>query len=446
MEQSRERFANEVDIALAQSARPFAIHNARKVDARGVAEHYWLVSDGSAIIATGNRDDDFAAACSSVGLDADAAVGADADSGSVSSAGSGNSMTGSTGSVTDAAGRMMTPGYVDIHAHGSWGSSFDDGVQGIRLARAGHMMHGTTRQVLSLITNPLDVMCANLETVHGMMSARPDILGAHLEGPFLALSRKGAHDPECLKDPVPEYVDRLLQAAGGCLRQITIAPELPHGIDAIRRFAAAGVVPTVGHCDADYATARKGFDAGAGIMTHMFNAMNGLHHREPGPIPAAVEDPRVTIELINDGFHVQNPMVRLGFGFAPHRTAFVTDAMAATDCPDGHYLLGALDVDVIDGHARLVSNGAIAGSTLTLEKAVQRAVLELGFTPADAVEAATLTPAKAFGFDRANPVTKQPLGLLAPGYAADVLLLDPATWSVTHVWCDARRLPLKRDY
>ena len=168
--------------------------------------------------------------------------------------------------------------------------------------------------------------------------------------------------------------------------------------------------------------------------------MNGSHHREPGPIPAAVEDPRVTIELINDGFHVQNPMVRLGFGFAPHRTAFVTDAMAATDCPDGHYLLGALDVDVIDGHARLVSNGAIAGSTLTLEKAVQRAVLELGFTPADAVEAATLTPAKAFGFDRANPVTKQPLGLLAPGYAADVLLLDPATWSVTHVWCDARPL------
>lgn len=230
MEQSRERFANEVDVALAQSARPFAIHNARKVDARGVAEHYWLVSDGSAIIATGNRDADFAAACASVGLNADT------DSDSVSSADSGNAMTGSAGSITDAAGRMMTPGYVDIHAHGSWGSSFDDGVQGIRLARAGHMMHGTTRQVLSLITNPLDVMCANLETVHGMMSARPDILGAHLEGPFLALSRKGAHDPECLKDPVPEYVDRLLQAAGGCLRQITIAPELP---TALMRFVAS---------------------------------------------------------------------------------------------------------------------------------------------------------------------------------------------------------------
>ena len=124
--------------------------------------------------------------------------------------------------------------------------------------------------------------------------------------------------------------------------------------------------------------------------------------------------------------------------------------MAATDCPDGHYLLGALDVDVIDGHARLVSNGAIAGSTLTLEKAVQRAVLELGFTPADAVEAATLTPAKAFGFDRANPVTKQPLGLLAPGYAATCFCSIPPpgpspTSGVTLALSAKVRL-LKRDY
>ena len=148
---------------------------------------------------------------------------------------------------------------------------------------------------------------------------------------------------------------------------------------------------------------------------------------EGRPIPAAVEDPRVTIELINDGFHVSDPMVKLGFGFAPHRIAFVTDAMAATGCPDGRYLLGALDVDVVDGHARLMSNGAIAGSTLVLEQAVQRAVLKLGISAPDAVEAATLTPARAFGYDKPNRVTGRPLGLLAPGYAADVLLLDPET-------------------
>ena len=133
-------------------------------------------------------------------------------------------------------------------------------------------------------------------------------------------------------------------------------------------------------------------------------------------------------------------MLRLGLGFAPHRIAFVTDAMAATDCPDGAYKLGSLDVDVVDGHARLKSNGAIAGSTLTLEHAVQRAVLELGMSPVEAIEAATLTPARAFGFDRPYPVTGAPLGLLAPGYAADVLLTDPADWSVQHAWCAGRRI------
>ena len=162
--------------------------------------------------------------------------------------------------------------------------------------------------------------------------------------------------------------------------------------------------------------------------------------RKPGPIPAAVEDPRVTIELINDGFHVQDPMVKLGFEFAPHRTAFVTDAMAATDCPDGPYKLGALDVNVVDGHARLVSNGAIAGSTLLLEVAVQRAVNELGISPVDAVEAATLAPARAFGYDKPNAVTGAPLGLLAPGYAADLLLTDPSSWTVNQVWCAGRKL------
>ncbi|KFI65532.1 N-acetylglucosamine-6-phosphate deacetylase [Bifidobacterium cuniculi] len=345
----------------------------------------------------------------------------------------------STTSSPPAAARSP-PGYVDIHAHGGWGTSFDDGAEGIATARACHMVHGTTRQVLSLITNPLDVMERNLRTVRAQMDLRPDILGAHLEGPFLALARKGAHDPDCLVDPVPEAVERLLAAADGALRQITIAPELPHGMEAIRTFAAAGVAPAIGHCDAGYEQACEAIDAGVTIMTHMFNAMNGIHHREPGPIPAVTADPRVTPELINDGFHVQDPVVRMAWGFAPHRLAFVTDAMAATDCPDGHYLLGALDVNVEDGHARLVSNGAIAGSTLLLEGAVARAVLELGLAPDEAVEAATLTPARALGLDRPNAVTGAPLGLVAPGYAADLLLTDPATWKVEQVWCAGRAM------
>ncbi|MCI1901985.1 MAG: N-acetylglucosamine-6-phosphate deacetylase [Bifidobacteriaceae bacterium] len=428
--QDRQVSARQLASTLAAAPQSFAIKNARKIDAQGIIDHFWVVVAGDAIQACGTNDGEFEAACKAAGISA-AADGAGSGDGD---------LAGRGGEIIDAAGKILTPGYVDIHAHGAWGSSFDDGVDGIEMARAGHMQHGTTRQVLSLITNPLDVITKNLTTVCSLMGTRPDILGTHLEGPFLALERKGAHDPNCLLDPIPSVVDELLEAADGCLRQITIAPELPHGISAIRQFAAAGVVPAVGHCSADYETAKNGFDAGATIMTHMFNAMNSMHHRKPGPIPAAVQDPRVTIELINDGFHVQNPMLRMGFGFAPHRIAFITDAMAATECPDGHYLLGELDVNVVDGHARLVSNGAIAGSTLVLEKAVQRAVLTLGFSPVDAVEAATLTPARAFGFDRANAVTGAPLGLVSPGYAADILLSDASDWSVDNVWCAGRRV------
>ncbi|OZG53690.1 N-acetylglucosamine-6-phosphate deacetylase [Alloscardovia macacae] len=424
VEQERGLIAARIREVLAGPARPVALRGARKVDASGVTEGFWLVTSGERIEACGVADGAhggvdggvtaFDMACIEYGV--------------------------APSDILDVSGFILVPGYVDIHAHGAWGAAFDDGVDGIEMARAGHMMHGTTRQVLSLITNPVDTLCENLATVRGLMGSRSDILGSHLEGPFLALARKGAHDPECLKDPEPELVEQLLEAANGSLKQITIAPELPHGLSAIRQFAAAGVVPAVGHCDADYAMAGRGFDAGARIMTHMFNAMNGLHHRKPGPIPAAAEDPRVIIELINDGFHVDNAMLKLGLGFAPHRIAFVTDAMSATDCPDGHYLLGALDVNVEDGHARLVSNGAIAGSTLTLEKAVQRAVVELGMAPTDAVEAATLTPARALGFEKANAVTEYPLGLLASGYAADFNLLDADTWAVRSVWCAGRRV------
>ncbi|PKV04940.1 N-acetylglucosamine-6-phosphate deacetylase [Bifidobacterium pseudolongum] len=404
--------AQSVTNSLMREPQPFAIRNARVVDARGVREHGWVVADGETIAATGTSTDELASACARFGVD--------------------------ERGIIDAKGCNLTPGYLDIHAHGGWGVAFDDGAEAISIARACHMAHGTTRQILSLITNPLDVMARNIRVVRESMDTRPDILGSHLEGPFLALTRKGAHDPNCLCDPVPESVRTLLDAADGSMRQITIAPERPHGMEAIRMLRASGVVPAIGHCDADYAMACKAIDAGAGLMTHMFNAMNGLHHREPGPIPAVVEDRRVTIELIADGFHVQDPMLRLAFELAPHRIALVTDAMAATGCPDGYYKLGALDVNVVDGHARLVSNNAIAGSTLVLEEAVAHAINRLGISPQDAVEAATLTPAKTFGFHMPNPITKDPLGLLAPGFAADLLLSNPRTWHVERVWCAGR--------
>ena len=401
--------------SLEGSPTAFAVKNGKKIDANGVKSHYWVVTGGGGVIfAAGTSDDEFETACKSSGINPARAI--------------------------DASGKNITPGYIDIHAHGAWGRSFDDGVRSIDMARAGHAVHGTTRQVLSLITNPIDVQCENLNFIRVKMRERPDILGAHLEGPFLAMSKRGAHNPACLNDPESPVVNRLLDAAGGCLRQLTIAPELPHGLGAIRRFAEAGVVAAVGHCDADYGMAHRAFDEGARILTHMFNAMNGPHHRNPGPIPAALEDSRVTIELICDGFHVQDPILQLSLRLAPHRIAFVTDAMAAADCPDGSYKLGALDVDVVDGHACLKSNGTIAGSTLTIEHAVQRNIFDLGRPSAEVIESATLTPAHALGLDIPNPITGAPLGLIAPGRAADILITNPSDWSVEHAWCAGRQI------
>lgn len=414
--------AQKIDDLFASRENPtYIIKNATRVDARGIVPNAWIVVVDGVIQQTGFRDTDLTSFISSSGLE---------------------SKVSSTKSISviNANRDFLTPGYIDVHAHGAWEHSFDDGIDGIRVARAYHLLHGTTRQVLSLITNPLDVMQENLRNVKQTMSNRPDILGSHLEGPFLALSRKGAHDPKCLVDPTPERVEGLLEAADGSLRQITLAPERQYGIEAIKRFVAAGVIPAVGHCDADYDLAREAFNNGATLMTHVFNAMNGIHHREPGPIPAALEDSRVTIELINDGFHVDNPVLRMIIGAARHRIAFVTDAMAATGCADGAYKLGALDVTVKDGHARLVSNGAIAGSTLILEVAVMRAVRELGVGLPEVIEAATLTPAKAFGFDKSNAVTGNPLGLVEKGYCADVLLLDAGDLAVKHVWCAGRAI------
>ncbi len=333
--------------------------------------------------------------------------------------------------VTDASGRVLVPGFIDLHCHGAGGSAVDEGTAAIERTLAVHNAHGTTRSVLSLVTASLDRLVPQLETIARFADADPRVLGSHLEGPFLDDEFRGAHDPRLLRTADAASVDRLLAAADGTLRQVTIAPEHEGAAEAIARFADADVRVAVGHTGADFDTALAAFDAGASILTHAFNGMRGIHHRAPGPVVAAMHADHVTLEIVNDGVHVHPDVVKLAFAGAPGRVALVTDAMAATGSTDGTYILGSLEVVVEDGIARLAGSGSIAGSTLTQDVALRRAV-ESGIALEHAVAALTVTPAAAIG--RAND-----LGRLDPGYAADAVLLD-GDLQVTAVWGAGVRL------
>jgi N-acetylglucosamine-6-phosphate deacetylase len=332
--------------------------------------------------------------------------------------------------TVDLGGATLAPGFIDLHTHGGGGHAMDDGGAELEGALAAHRAHGTTRSVVSLVANPLIRLRESLAGIAELAGRDPCVLGSHLEGPFLAPARRGAHEESFLRHPDPETVDDLLAAADGTLRQVTIAPELPGAMDAIARLAGAGVVPAVGHTEADEETARAAFDAGARLLTHAFNAMPGIHHRAPGPVVAAIDDERVTIELILDGLHVHPHVAKVLWDAAPARVALITDAMAAAGEADGDYRLGTLNVTVRDGLAVLSGTQTIAGSTLTLDVALRQAIA-MGADPAAAVAALTAVPARVLGEAR--------LGLLEPGYAGDVVALD-AEWHVTGVWAAGQRV------
>jgi N-acetylglucosamine-6-phosphate deacetylase len=376
------------------------IHSARKVDAAGTVEDHWLRARDGAITATGT--------------------------------GTGWQAQAEGAELHDARGLTAVPGFLDLHVHGGGGHGFDGGAEAIRAGLALHRSRGTTRSLVSLVSAPLEQLEASLDAVSALAAADPLVLGAHLEGPFLAPSRRGAHDPAALVHPSSGAVSRLLDAARGRLAQITLAPELPGALAAVERLAGAGTVVAVGHTEADADQARAAFDRGARLVTHAFNAMPEIGHRSPGPIPVALGDERVALELILDGRHVDVEVVRLAFAAAPGRIALVTDAMAAAGAGDGAHRLGPLDVEVLGGVARLAGTAVLAGSTLTQDEALRRAVGPGRLGLEASVAALTAVPARVLG--------RGDLGLLAPGYRADVVLLD-ASLRVQRVWAEGRPFP-----
>ena len=314
----------------------------------------------------------------------------------------------------------VVPGFVDAHAHGGGGASFNTGpgigtAEAAATVTAAHLRHGTTTMMASLVTDTPDAMLRSVRELSALV-ADGLLAGVHLEGPWLSPKHSGAHDPGLLTDPAPALVDALLEAGDGQVRMVTLAPELPGGLDAVRRLTAAGVVAAIGHTDATYEVARAALDAGATAGTHLFNAMRGLHHREPGPGAALLEHPDAYVELIADGVHLHPAVLRLAASGKPHLTVLVTDAMAAAGAEDGDYRLGPMAVEVRSGVARLADTGAIAGSTLTMAGAVRYAVQEAGLAIEDVVRAATSTPAALLGLDR--------VGALRPGFSADLVVLD----------------------
>ncbi|AWG48476.1 N-acetylglucosamine-6-phosphate deacetylase [Mycobacteroides abscessus subsp. abscessus] len=260
---------------------------------------------------------------------------------------------------------VTAPGFFDMHVHGGGGASFGRDAEANLVAATWHRSHGTDGLLASLVTLAPDDLLSAVRVLAEMTGAE-GIAGIHLEGPWLSPQYAGAHDPRLLREPDLGELERLLDAGGGHIKMVTIAPELPGAISAIEMLSGRGVVAAVGHTNATYEQTQQAISAGATVATHLFNAMRPIHHREPGPIPALLESPDVTIELIADGVHIHPAIYRTVLAaVGPDRIALVTDAMCAAGMPDGAYQLGDLPVTVAGGEARL-PNGTIAGSTASM--------------------------------------------------------------------------------
>ncbi|KUH73633.1 N-acetylglucosamine-6-phosphate deacetylase [Mycolicibacterium novocastrense] len=320
----------------------------------------------------------------------------------------------------DFADHVVVPGFVDMHVHGGGGASYADGIGSeIEQAAEFHLRHGTTTTVASLVTaSPKDLL--RQVRVLSEMTRQKTVAGVHLEGPWLSAVRCGAHDASLMRNPDPAEIDALLTAADGTIRMVTLAPELPGSQDAITRIVDAAVVVAIGHTDAGYDDAQRAIESGATVGTHVFNAMRPLHHREPGPALALLEDPRITVELIADGVHLHPALVRQVIEtVGPDRVALVTDAMAAAGLPDGSFRMGAVEVEVTERVARVRGTSTIAGSTTTMDKLFRTAVGQLGGSDEALVKAARMTattPAHALKLDR--------VGSLRVGMDANCVVLE----------------------
>lgn len=332
-------------------------------------------------------------------------------------------------SLVDFGDAALAPGFVDIHIHGGAGLDVMRALPS-ELPRLGKFLttHGVTGYFATTVAAPLDATCVALErladAIEGAanstngdpVQARP--LGIHLEGPFLSHKRRGVHPPENLLAPTIEVFERLWQAARGNVRMLTIAPEVPGAMEVIAEAAKRKVCVSIGHSDAEMPIAQAAVKAGAHHATHTFNAMRPLDHREPGIIGEVLSNDGLSADIIVDGIHVDPAVVKVFLrAKGRERAVLITDAISATGMPDGRYQLGPIEVDVKDG--KCTSGGSLAGSVLTMDRAVRNVTQFSDWSLRDAVQAATLNPARAVGLASRH-------GILAQGAEASFTVLSPA--------------------
>lgn len=305
----------------------------------------------------------------------------------------------------------LIPGFIDLHVHGGGGGSFSKAQ--VDQATGYHRRHGTTTMLASLVSETMVELKQQIRALlpHVQLG---NIAGIHLEGPFLAELRCGAHDASVLCAPRGELIEELLALGSGAIRMVTIAPELDGAENAIAIFASHGVLAALGHSDADAETAHYGVNAGARVVTHLFNGMRPLHHRQTGLVDVGLLDSRLTCELILDGHHLSDEITEIALRLLGDRWIAVTDAVAAAGIADGIYELGTLQVEAKDGIVRLLPGGALAGSTLTMDRAFAAIIGKFHRPPLEAVQATSTRPAALLG--------RHDIGELRAGARADLVV------------------------
>lgn len=329
--------------------------------------------------------------------------------------------------VVDATGCYVVPGFIDIHFHGCVGADLCDAAdEAVRAIARHEASRGVTAVCPATMTYPEERLASVVDVAAAFEPAADEaaLVGINMEGPFISPDKIGAQNPAYVQRADAAMLRRLQERAGGLVKLVDVAPEEPGALDFVAEVAGE-VRVSIAHTCTDYDTAREAFARGARHMTHLYNAMPGLHHRKPGPIAAAWECPEATVELICDGVHVHPAMARLTFGlFGAERICLISDSMRACGLEDGTYDLGGQDVTV-RGNVATLADGTIAGSVTDLAACVKVAVREMGVPLEDAVRAATLTPACAIGIDGER-------GSLEAGKIADVVVLDQEL-NVKHV-------------